>query len=171
MLVSLDSNGLMLTSNEEQLFRLVLRLAQHRLVPQSAFLADREVLWISAWIVENSRSVEKGERPVQWRRLKQILTHFGCGWEYAKVGNRLNITREVSGSGRWGRRTQRLSVQVKFTDDGREAYRGTLHEIRRGLHLDEEHGVDSASFYGEAGYIADEFILRYRKLLKRLSRL
>lgn len=172
MLVSLDSNGLILTSSEEQLFRLVLRLAQHQVVPASSSqLADREVLWIAAWIVENSRPIEKGEKPIQWRRLKRILSDFGCTWSFARVGNRLNIQRSVEGSGRWTRRARLLSVQVKYTDDGRDAQRYTVHEIRRGLELDEEHGVDSASFYGVAEHAIDEFIVRYRKLLKRLSKL
>lgn len=171
MLVLLDANGLLVTSSEEQLFRLVLRVARHGIVPMPATqLADREVLWISAWIVENSRPVEKGERPIQWRRLKKILTDFGCEWSMANVGNRINVTRVLPSEGRWSR-PRVLTSQVKYTDDGREAMRYTIHEIRTRLELDEEHGVDSASFYGTEDYAVDDFIVHYRKLLKRLSKL
>ncbi len=173
MLVLLDENGLMLTCDEETLFKLVLRVAQHQVVPRThAELADREALWIADWIEGNSRSVEKGEWPLQWRKLKHVLAESGCSWIPASVGNRLNITRRVEGRTRLGFRTQReLSTQVKYLDDGREAPRHVLHKIRRDLELDEEHGIDSASFYGTAPKSVDDFIIHYRKTLRRLARL
>ncbi len=173
MLVLLDENGLMLTCDEETLFKLVLRVAQHQVVPRThAELADREALWITDWIEGNSRSVEKGEWPLQWRKLKHVLAESGCSWIPASVGNRLNITRRVEGRTRLGFRTQReLSTQVKYLDDGREAPRHVLHKIRRDLELDEEHGIDSASFYGTAPKSVDDFIIHYRKTLRRLARL
>ncbi len=173
MLVFLDLNGLTLTCNEDTLFKLVLRLAQHQLVPMSwPELPDREVALVANWIDDNSRVVEKGERPLQWRRLKHILLEFNCRWDFAPgVGNRLNIVRTIPNSGRWMRRDRLLRVQVKFPDDGREANKVTIHEIRRALELDDEHGIDSASFYGDAGRSIDEFITRYRKLLQRLAKL
>lgn len=171
MIVLLDENGLILTCNEEVLFRFILRVAQHQLVPKTwDSLADREVMSIAEWVHNNSRGLEKGERPVPWRRLKQILSSLGCEYELT-TGSRMNITRSVVERGRLGLRTRRtLRAQVKYTDDGREALKHTVHEIRARLELDEEHGTDSARFYGEAPAL-DEFIIRYRKTLKRLARL
>jgi death-on-curing protein len=174
MLVLLDENGLMLVCDEEQLFRIVLRLAQHELVPREwSNNADRETMWLADWLEANSRTVEKGERPLQWRKLKQRLGEFGCSWAIATgVGNRINITRVVESPGRFGRtRRRQLYVQVKYSDDGREALNYTIHQIRKELELDEEHGVDSASFYGDAGRSVSDFVVRYRKTLKRLAKL
>lgn len=171
MIVLLDENGLTLTCNEEALFKFIVRVAQHGVVPrQWGALADREVLWIAEWIRVNSRTIEKGERPVQWRRLKQVLSSLDCTWEATGAG-RMNITREVSERGLLLLRTRRvLWAQVKYADDGREASRYAIHELRRKLELDEDHGVDSARFYSEAPPL-DDFILRYSKTLRRLARL
>jgi death-on-curing family protein len=174
MLVSLDENGLMLTCDEKQLFRVVLRLAKHELVPREwSDGADREVMLLADWLEANSRAIEKGERPVQWRKLRQLLAGFGAGCEIPSgVGNRMNITRVIESPKRFGRsRRARLFVQVKYSDDGREALMYTIHQIRKELELDDEHGIDSASFYGDAGRSVGDFIVRYRKTLKRLAKM
>jgi death-on-curing family protein len=175
MLVSLDENGLMLICDENQLFKVVLRLAQHELVPREwSDIADREVIWLADWMEDNSRTIEKGERPIQWRKLKQLLGRFDARCEMPTgVGNRMNITRVVESPRRFGMtRRRRLFVQVKYAgDDGREAMKYTVHQIRKELELDDEHGVDSASFYGDAGRAVGDFIVRYRKTLTRLARL
>jgi death-on-curing family protein len=174
MLVLLDENGLMLTCDQDRLFKVVLRLAQHELVPREwPDNADREVMWLADWLEANSRAVEKGERSLQWRKLKQLLGEFDCSFvSAAGVGNRINITRVIESSGRFGRTRRRLlHVQVKYSDDGREAMNYTIHQIRRALELDDEHGVDSASFYGDAGRSVSDFIVRYRKTLTRLAKL
>ena len=63
MLVFLDENGIQLTADEDDLFRFVLLVAQHRLVPRGADdLADREVMEITRWIKRQSRRSEHGER-------------------------------------------------------------------------------------------------------------
>jgi hypothetical protein len=64
-----------------------------------------------------------------------------------------------------------LTAQVKYADDGRDAQVHTIKEIRRRLQLDEEHGIDSFDFYQRGGVTPSEFIVRYRKTLKRLARL
>lgn len=171
-LVFLDLNGLLPTCDEQALFRLVLRVAQHGLVPlHCPELADREVLELANWIRKNSRLIEKGERPIPWLRLKRILRDFGCETEVSpNVGNRINLTRNVRVTHRFRRiKTHLLSIQVAYGDDGREVEQNTLNSIRRALELDEEHGVDSKAFY-EAEAIPDDFIQQYRTLLRRLSR-
>jgi hypothetical protein len=87
------------------------------------------------------------------------------------VGSRMNIFREVPGKRVLGLRTMRpLRNQVKYADDGREAMKYTIHQIRKDLELDDEHGVDSVHFYGDAPAL-DDFIVKYRGTLKRLARL
>ncbi|HEX5449181.1 MAG TPA: hypothetical protein VFW85_03905, partial [Gaiellaceae bacterium] len=134
-------------------------------------LPDREVLELAEWIHQRTRLVEKGERPVQWRRLKQILADFGCKVTDGS-SSRLNVERLIEETGLFGRKRKRtLRTQVKFTDNGRQAHIHTVKKIRVDLWLDDLHGVDSASFYGRGGPAPLGFIVKYRKTLKRLARL
>lgn len=172
-LVLLDENAIMPMCDEDELFQLVLRLAQHRLVPRGQDLADREAIHVAEWLHARSRNVEKGERPIQWRKLRQILRGFDCElWQPTGVGNRMNIRRIVEERGLFGRvRKRTLATQVVYTDDGREAMVNTVKKIRHDLWLDEEHGIDSLDFYQPGGPSPSEFITKYRKTLKRLARL
>jgi death-on-curing family protein len=175
MLVFLDENGLVLTCDEDRLFKLVLQLAQHALVsgPRSE-LPDRETLAVANWLRQHSRLVEKGDRPLPWRRLKKILSAYGCRFEFPPgVGNRINVTRQVPGRidflGR--RRTRLLRTQTFYGDEGREVDKNTINKIRHDLNLDDEHGIDSRAFYDQGSAPVSEFIVRYRKTLRRLARL
>ncbi|WP_405092606.1 Fic family protein [Micromonospora sp. NBC_01392] len=171
-LVFLDENDATVTCHEDELFRFVLRIAQHRLVPKSwDQRADREVMEIAWWIKRNSRVIDKAERLIKWYRLRQILGSYGCILKHAKVGNRLNIERSVSGRRVLGiTRTRKLDVQVAYRNEGQEVERDTIRHIRRSLELDDEHGIDSEIFYGGASE-PSEFILAYRKTLRRLAKL
>jgi death-on-curing family protein len=173
LLAQLDENGLVLTASQEDLFRFTLKTAQHGHVPRHADeLADREVITIATWIKSNSRDIAKGERPMKWIRLQQRLAEHNCTWEPAGgVGNRLNICRTIPGKKRFGitQRSQVLSTQVACAGSGSEADRNTIHKIRRDLQLDDEHDIDSASFY--AGAAIDSFIIDYRRILARLAKL
>lgn len=171
MLVLLDENGLAPTCNEDELFQLVLRLSQHNVVPRGRDLGDREVIHISETLRDCTRPIEKGEQPLQWRRLRQILKSYNID-SLAMPGNRMHLTRRIAVRGLFGRQRERvLETQVKYADDGRQASINTVKQIRRQLELDESHGVDSADFYRQAAPVSSEFITRYRKTLKRLARL
>jgi death-on-curing family protein len=171
VLVLLDENGVKPTCEEDELFELVLRLAQHRLVPRGKDLPDRETIAIAEWIHARSRLLEKGDRPIQWRKLRQILVGFECEISHAS-GSRLRIRRKVQERGLFGRMKSRpLTTQVKYTDEGRQALVDTVKKIRRDLWLDEAHGYDSVDFYQRGGPSPSFFITQYRKTLKRLARL
>lgn len=172
LLAFLDENGLVVSCDEKDLFRFTLRTAQHRLVPEHADeKADREVMEIARWVRSNSRPIDRGERPMKWFRLKQRLRDFDCECVMASgVGNRINVTRRLIQSRRFGRqRVRLLSTQVACGGEGTEADRSTVHKIRKDLHLDDEHDVDSATFYANAKI--DAFIIDYRRILRRLAKL
>lgn len=174
LLVFLDENGVSLTCDEDALFKMVLQLAQHALTTGSRHeLPDREVLLVARWIKQSSRLTEKGDRALPWRRLKQILASYGCTLEFAKVGNRINILRPaVTRTGFLGRpKNVVLKTQSHYGDDGREVDKTAINKLRRDLHLDDEHGIDSAAFYDNAVIAGSDFIVRYRKTLRRLARL
>ena len=177
MLVFLDENGLVPTCDEDDLFRLVLRVAQHRVVPLSPHeMADREVFAISKWLCNQTRVVIKGEKPIQWRKLKRILTEYGCVFEIpASVGSRLNIDRTVTTTKKrlWRRKTssRTLHTQVYCAGDGRDAEVNTIQKIRQDLWLDDLKGIDSRDFYSRGATEISDFIAKYRKTLYRLGKL
>lgn len=173
LLAMLDENGRVVSCPEQAIFRFTLEAAAHGLVPAHADqLPDREVVAIAAWIRSNSRPIRRGERPMNWRKLKQRLREYDCEFEIPRVGNRLNISRRVP----LGRRTilgrqkfETLTTQVACAGDGTEADQNCLHKIRNDLHLDDAHDVDSDTFYG--GSTIDSFIIDYRRILRRLGKL
>lgn len=177
LLVMLDENGMMLTSNEDDLFRFVLHVAQHRVAkPANDNMSDREVVAIARWIWQNSRRSEKGERAIQFRKLRQILGDFGCELEFpAGVGNRVNISRRITRSGNIlslliGVRSRVLKTQVAYRNEGSDVQQDAVAKVRADLELDEAHGVDSAAFYDAASLSASDFVVLYRKTLRRLAR-
>lgn len=173
MLVFLDRHDRLLTCHEDEIFRFVLRVAQHGLVSSgSTERADREVLLIAAWIKTNSRRLQRGEQPMKWLQLRRLLTNYHCVLEPAPgVGNRMNISRTVTERGILGfpKRTL-LRTQVAYRDDGRDADRTTVRKIRADLRLDEDHGIDSAAFYSDQP-TARDFVHTHQKTLVRLAKL
>lgn len=173
MLSMLDKNGETLTCSQEELFKFMLRFAQHQFsFRRGSPDPDRETLVAAEWICDNSRQIERGERPLKWRELKQRLRRYDVVWDTTNVGNRIKLTREVTRRTGWfGRmRSESLTCPTHFGDDGREVGRNQLNQIRHDLQLTEEYGVDSAAFYASEIEL-DYFIASYRKILYRLAKL
>lgn len=173
LLVFLDENRFIPTCDEDELFKLVLLVAQHRIRDSTIRdQADSEVLATADWLCDRIRPLEHGEHPLQWRKLIKILRAFGCEAEHAKVGNRMDISREIPGTNFWGKpKSTTLKTQVQYGGDGRDAAKNTIKKIREDLHLDDMHGIDSYAFYDKGHFTANEFIVQYRKILRRLARL
>lgn len=172
LLVFLDENGMTIDVDQNEVFKFTLKVARRGLVPDDADnRSDREVLEIARWIRCGSRSVDRSNRPMKWVRLQKVLRSHGCEFDYATVGNRINIRRVVKRRrGFLGReRLVELRCQAKRSGDGADADRDTVSYIRRSLELDEDHGVDTERFL--AGTAEDEFILQYRRTLRRLGKL
>lgn len=167
----LDVNGRVLTCEHDELFKVTLQTAAHRLVPSNADnFADREVLEIARWIRTNSRQLDRQERPMKWIKLRRRLRELGCDSEPAHgVGNRINITRMIHGQGLLRKQSRYLSTQVFWAGDGTEAQKNTIHKIRLELELDEQHGVDGRAFYD--GLELDSMVIEYRNILRRLAKL
>lgn len=173
LLVFLDRNNFILTCQDKELFRFVLRVAQHGLVPMASDSRDdREVMEMATWIRQNARLISRGEHPMSWHKLKRILRQYDCWFEFpGGVGNRINIYRSVERKARFGRRrAQVLFTQSRYAGDGTEVTRNALTHIRQSLELDEGHGYDSKTFY-ESHSEPDDFIQQYRTTLRRLARL
>lgn len=173
MLAMLDRNNLVPTCSDSDLFKFIVRVAQHGFLPRTADnLADREVLEMAEWIRCRTRVIQRDERPLKWRELKRILrTRFDVEFSMPATGNRILLTRHVSRRG-WLRKARAhvLRCHTHYSTDGGEVPKNQLHQIRRELELDEEHHVDSEVFYGGAEEV-DDFIGRYRRILRELAKL
>lgn len=171
MLVMLDRSGLLLSCSEKELFRFVLRVAQHRLVPRHwSHLADREVLAVCEWLVFNTRPLDRSERRLRWYRLTSILRAFGCRTIGPLPGNKLRVERDVKRMRLGIPRRQTLTFTAGYHSSGQEVEPTLVKELRRVLELDDDHGYDSFRFYGDYNREADEFISQYRTLLRRLAK-
>jgi hypothetical protein len=69
------------------------------------------------------------------------------------------------------RREKIATCNIAYGNEGRVLNKSTIRKVREDLQLTEEHGIDSALFYGDVPFIVDEFINKYRKTLHRLSKL
>ncbi|WP_458109291.1 type II toxin-antitoxin system death-on-curing family toxin [Arthrobacter sp. R3-55] len=173
LLVFLDRNNFVLESNEDELFKWMILVASHQLLPTGFTYdqrADRETSEIADWIIKRSRPVSKEERSITWRNLSRLLKSKGCEISQHR-GEKLEITRTVTRRSRilGFLKTHKLNAYFTNTGDGREVPRTIVKRIRQELELDQEHGVDSEQFYSD-GREPDYFILEYSKLLKRLAK-
>lgn len=170
LLVFLDENSRMITCDEAELFKFVLQVAQHRIGnSQLGDAADKEVFEISKWILNNSRWIEKGERTIPFRRLRQILNDYDCIFGQVGAGCNMQITREIEEKKFLKKKKKILKTHIYYGGDGRDVNKSDLGKIRNDLRLNEENGVDSYVFYNRARTSIDEFIVNYRKTLKRLA--
>ena len=105
MLAFLDTNRIILTCDEDELFRYIWAIAQHQITSGDQ-LPDREVLTIASWIQSNSRQIAIGDRPIPFRRLRKLLTKYDCAFTTPK-GSQISIMRiiEPTRRRRWFRRT------------------------------------------------------------------
>ena len=173
MLAFLDLNRMLVTCDESELFKLVIRIAQHSIVPaRSDKLPDREVMYIAEWIYKYSRRIELRDRNIPFRRLRKLLNRYDCTYNSLR-GNQIYISRTIPKKKKRFRRRQplTLSTQISYGGEGREISRVSVAKIRKDLQLDEPYGIDSASFYDNAPAAADEFIIKFRKTLHRLASL
>ncbi|MGB2864009.1 MAG: type II toxin-antitoxin system death-on-curing family toxin, partial [Sedimentisphaerales bacterium] len=92
-LVFLDENGFFPKFNQDEAFKLVLDVAQHRITDYyQENIADRETLEIAYWFCDNCRVLEKGDHPISFRKLRQILLDYDCEL-IDTTGSKINITR------------------------------------------------------------------------------
>lgn len=171
-LVFLDENGFFPEFNEDEVFQLVMRVAQHQIAdPHPENLADREVLEIADWLYRHCRVAEKGNRPIPFRKLRRILWEYQCVLT-PTIGNKISITRRTKKKSfiHIFEREKILHTQIPNYNDGQEVARNTINKIRKALHLDDHNGVDSHAFYSKEPMMATDFIAYYRKTLGRLAK-
>jgi death-on-curing family protein len=171
LLCYLDRNGYSLETTEAELYTLVTRLAAHTLVDNSTG-PDDEIACVRSWIKPRMRQIARGEQLLRFRDLRSILVAFGCGLEPPSEGYitvRLNLAAPRSSVTRPRKATnESLRCKIPYHGETKEVDRGYIAKVRKQLKLDESHGYDSEIFY-RAALRPDEFIVRYKVLLRRLA--
>jgi len=158
LLILLNRNRTILVDmTEDDLYALITSLVKHELgLPVGVKRdAESEVAALAGWIDEHSREISLGDRLMNFSDLRRILTELGCTFDKPD-GNYIKI-RCGSYSVVTGRPRHDFELDAK-----------EIKRIRRGLRLDEAHGLDSAGFYNLDGQV-DSFVNRYRHLMDRLA--
>jgi death-on-curing protein len=183
MLVHLDRNGLALPGvNQTELYDVMIAIADHQLASEKDRRRrgegadrpspDEEVQSIYRWLRERAERIERGERVLTYRQLRQALAQFGINIEVVD-GNRAELVRyEQHRTGFLGRRTEQVRVRlgtVGYRNEGTDIPKSDIKDIRDLCGLTEERGVDSRAFYS-TGVVVDAFVCRYRRALHRLAR-
>jgi len=172
MLVFLDENGYTFTCKELELFKFVLHVAQHEITKKRTLnYGDSEVYSISIWIQRNIRPIVNVERPLPLLKLKQILQSYNCRIEQSPRASKIKIFRTLP-KRKYAILESRKDVQTTCPakGEGREISKLQIRKIRQDLYLTDEHGVDSSLFYDNSPMTVDDFIIKYRKILKKLAR-
>jgi death-on-curing family protein len=168
-LVFLDENGFFPKFDENEAFKIVMQLAQHQIVNhQYEKLADREVLAVADWLCPRCWPIEKGERSIPFRKLRNILTSYNC--EFELTLGKASFARTIEKRGIILSKEKKLHTQLPFGGEGRDVPKATIKKIRKDLYLDELHGIDSHDFYDKEPIRITDFIMRYRKTLRRLAK-
>ncbi|MGE5540952.1 MAG: type II toxin-antitoxin system death-on-curing family toxin [Bacillota bacterium] len=170
MLVFLDRHNISVTCSEDDLFRISIELAKHRLVSPERLYPDSEIDALAHWLHSNSKYIQKGERPISVRKFKQILAHFNC--EILPDGRvqRSIPTKDILGFSSVKILTTRLA-RIEPGTEGRQMNRLLIKSIREELRMTHQYGIDSEQFYEMANPTVADFIHEYKKVLGRLAKI
>jgi len=134
--------------------------------------SDDEVLGVHEWLRDRAERIERGEKIITYRELRRILARFGFEIENAGQ-NSAEVVRYVKVKRGILRRREELARQkiatIGYRDEGTTVAKGEVKRIRQDCKLTEEDGCDSQSFYSTGERIGS-FVLRYRRVLRRLGR-
>ncbi|MFA5616306.1 MAG: type II toxin-antitoxin system death-on-curing family toxin [Syntrophorhabdaceae bacterium] len=162
LLVFLDKNNFYITCGEKQLYNFVIKVAGHNLSKDKKYYPDKEVYEILLWIMDNARPLIKGEKIIKLKRLVQILKKHDC-----IIENNGKVIRKIKSK---FLTTKELKTNIPIKHETQDVKIDLMKRVRKDLKLDEENGYDKDRFYGRVEEQVDEYIEKYRKILKRLSK-
>jgi death-on-curing protein len=158
LLVFLDKNKTLLANaTEDDLYDLARQVAAHeiQISPNTQRNSESEVKAVAKWLREHVRPKVLGDNATDYKELRDILEELGC--EFDSPDQNFVKIRRLEWSVKTGYPRANFTVPVQ-----------EVKRIRRALHLDELHGVDSAGFYNLEETV-DGFVNQYRNLMKRLA--
>jgi death-on-curing protein len=182
MIAHLEKNGhTLFGTKHSELYTMIKDVAKHSLgdstdrrakrrPPPSGRDADREVDAIARWLRKRARRIERDERRITNRQLRQILSQHGFEMRDPK-NNSIAVCRLVE------RRKGLFKIVTEYERVCAIGYRGEtqlvglrdIHRLRTECQLDAQHGYDSQAFYKSEDPI-DVWINDYRSVLERLSK-
>ncbi|TGK38469.1 type II toxin-antitoxin system death-on-curing family toxin [Leptospira gomenensis] len=154
-------------TNQKELYNFILDVASHNFSRSKGSPdQDIEIAEMTKWIKKKTRKIEKGDRVITFRKLREILKKFDIVLENPMTSyiDVVKITKKLFGK----ERRIRLRT-IPYHGEGSIISKGALKNIRESALLTEEHGVDSATFYGFASAL-DAFIVKNQTVLKRLAK-
>jgi death-on-curing family protein len=178
LLCHLDGNGLTFNgrATEDDMYKFMVKVARRGFVPKQ-FQGDGSDLEIEAmvkWIQSRTRKVQKSERWITFRELKQRLKSFGIEFgtpknNYVDVIKRVKVKKQKNLF--WTQEVEEvhLIANIPYFKDGAYVGKKVMRTIRKNGMLMPENGIDSELFYGQESN-PDMFIMKYKKTLERLAK-
>ena len=180
MLCHLDGNNLTFNdrANQDEMYKFMLKVAKHGFAKKKSVgdTSDQEIKAMVKWISSRTRKVQKSERGITFRELKQRLKPFKMKFGVPK-NNFVNIIKTVKvklpkkyfWSKEIEEEKEEVVANIPFFKDGAYVGKKVLRTIRKNGKLMPEYGVDSDLFYGQESN-PDMFIMKYKKTLNRLAK-
>lgn len=180
-LAHFDRNNLLLEKTKQNdLFRLMLAVASHSIVQNPVKIgrdtkfiprrgtADEEVDAIATWFRPRVKGITRGETPITYRELRQILSNFGFSLTRLK-NKKMAVSQSETRRTLFGKKERQKTLMVlKWPDEGKTVPITEIKHIRQMLRLCEEDGVTRDAFY-QKGVRIDRFINEYRIVLRKLA--
>ena len=129
---------------------------------------DEEVNLIRGWLRKNTRKFDQSEKSLKSSELTKVLKKFGVEIEYDLKRQRVTLRRKKENAGFFTSK-EKIVLKIKIRDKGEKILKKEIVKIRSALKLTEEFGIDSKSFYYNDDFIYDEFIRKYRTVIRELS--
>jgi death-on-curing family protein len=159
LLVFLDRNKHVLVDTpQDELYEMTRQVAAHEFPLRGRDerrTADAEVGAIASWLRPRVRPLVLGDRHMRFSELRRHLEAQGCTFEEPSH-NYIKIRREGH------------SIRTGFPRHDFDIAVSEVKRIRKALHVDEAHGIDSAAFYNFEASV-DTFVNQYRQVLSRLA--
>lgn len=133
---------------------------------------DAEVRFVADYLKRNTRKVDRTSHTITYKDLQRILAKFSAGLE-SPSGNYIDVVRYDSPNylsrvfGRKERKVVRVT-RVGFPGWKNQVFSDNIKLVRDALDLTVKHGVDSATFFGNADPL-NMLIVDYAGPLRRLA--
>lgn len=181
LIYHLETLGLCPTIDQQELEDFAVDVADNNLIKFNRYKemerrirveADAHVAYISYYLKNNTRRIDKKFYIITYRELKSILNRFGYDLQNPR-GNTIDLVRVEDRRkifGIWGEKEQ-VGVkvaQVGFPSWTTQVGRGAIKTVRSAANLTAKKGVDSQTFFKDADPISI-LISRYQEQLRHLA--
>lgn len=157
----LYSQGYMIGVSEKALEDMTVLIAERALSKFRRFkelkkkVNDPEVLFLSHYLKQNTRKIDRRQYLVTYRELQKILSRYGVSMENPQ-SRTIDVVKDfevVKRTGLFGRQTKTIERRrvcaFGFAGWTKTVGKGRLDHLRKQLELTPEFGIDSQAFFNE----------------------